>query len=268
VAQIIVGNPQLALIKLVPDFYESVTNPTGVSPLAAVDPSAEIGADCYVGPFVAIGPFVKIGPRSVIHSHVVIYQGVKIGEEATIHAGAVIREDCEIGNRCTVLSGAVIGSEGFGYLPGENGKLIAVPQVGTIKIGDDVDIGANSCIDRAALGETVIGRGSKIDNLVQIGHNVQLGRSVIVCGQAGIAGSTKIADGVIVGGGAGIADHAEIVSGVRIGAASGVIGSISEPGDYVGFPALPIQQWRKINAQLRHNSKSSPQLGAKKRGQR
>jgi UDP-3-O-[3-hydroxymyristoyl] glucosamine N-acyltransferase len=150
----------------------------------------------------------------------------------------------------------VIGADGFGYIPNPPRGLRKVPQVGSVKIGSDVEIGAHTCIDRGAFGSTTIGHGTKIDNLVQIGHNVSIGSHCLVCGQAAIGGSTKIRDGVVVGGAASIADHLELVSGVRLGGRSGVTTSLLEPGDYMGFPAVKATDWRRQQVLLRRTTRT------------
>ncbi len=246
-----VDDPYAAALKLIPLFFTPPLKPQGISERADVHPSAVIGKNVSIGAFASIGPEVTIGDDVTIHPHVVLYHGAKIGARSVIHAGAIVREFCEVGAENTVQNGAVIGADGFGYVPDPTVGLAPVPQVGTVKLGTRVDIGANTCIDRATLGSTSVGDGTKIDNLVQIGHNVKIGTHTIICGHAGIAGSTRIGNQVTIGGHAGIKDHVEIASGVRIGAKSGVTGNMKEKGDYIGFPAVKAGDWRRQMAALR-----------------
>ena len=226
-------------------FYEAAAWCAGVHPLASVDPSAEIGAGTSIGPFACIGPRVKLGRGCVVFPQVVLYPGVEVGEYSVLHAGAVVREHCKLGAHTLILSGAVIGSEGFGYYADKQRGLQMVPQVGRVELDADVHVGANSCIDRATLGSTSIGRGTKIDNLTQIGHNVQIGKQTLLCAQVGLAGSSRIGSGVVLGGGVGVADHVTITDRVRCGALAGVAGDLTTQGDYAGHPAVPAGQWRR-----------------------
>ena len=192
-----------------------------------------------------IGAEVQIGNNVTIHPHVVIYPGTIIEDDCIIHSGAIIREYCHLKKGCVIQNGAVIGSDGFGYVPDPALGLRAVPQVGRAVLGPLVDVGANSCIDRGALGDTSISLGTKVDNLVQVGHNVSIGEHTIVCGQSGIAGSTRIGARCVLGGSTGVGDHLNIPDDCRFGGNSGVITAIDEPGDYMGHPAIPAQQWRR-----------------------
>ncbi|MBX7144986.1 MAG: UDP-3-O-(3-hydroxymyristoyl)glucosamine N-acyltransferase [Oligoflexia bacterium] len=247
---IFVPNPQAALFDLIPHFFVMTATQSGISERADIHPSAKLGKGVNVGAFVSIGADVSIGDGSTVHPHVCLYQRVTVGRNCVIHSGAVLREDCAIGDNCTIQPGAVIGADGFGYIPDPKLGLKPIPQVGQVVIDKGVDIGANSCIDRAALGATRIGQATKIDNLVQVGHNTKIGKAVIICGQVGIAGSCNIADQVVLGGGTGVADHVSIGVGVRAAGRSGITSDISEPGDYMGFPALPARTWRRIYASL------------------
>lgn len=244
-----VKDPVAALIKLTPLFIEQRASVHGISSKAEIDPSAKIGSAVSIGAFSSVGADVVIGDNVTIYQSVTIYPGAKIGNNVTIHSGATIRENCVIQDGCVLQNGAVIGSDGFGYVLLEN-KLSAVPQVGNVVLSKGVDVGANSCIDRATLGKTAIGAGAKIDNLVQIGHNTNLGIGSIVCGQAGIAGSCKIGNGVVLGGQAGIADHITIADGVRLSAKAGITGDILEKGDYAGYPARPLKSWHREVSKL------------------
>lgn len=248
-ALIHVRDPLEALVKLIPVFFDTIAQ-QGISPLASIDPSAQIGNEVSIGAYCSIGPDVRINDNTTLHPHVTIYEGATIGRGTVIHSGAVVREFCTIGNDCTLHNNTIIGADGFGYIPDPNFGLVKVPQIGTVIIGDRVEIGANSCIDRGTFGDTVIGEGTKIDNLCQVGHNVVTGKNCIICGQAGIAGSVTMENGVVIGGNVGIADHVTIVSGVRVAGNSGVHRSLTEPGDYAGFPIRPAKEWRREAATL------------------
>ena len=183
-----------------------------------------------------------------------------------VHSGACIREGCEIGDYGIIQNGAVVGSEGFGYVPDLELGLRHVPQTGNVKLEARVDIGANTCIDRGTAGDTHIHLGSKLDNLVQVGHNVSIGSHSILCGQVGIAGSVNIGEQVVLGGNSGVADHVDIVSGVRVAAKSGVIADIDEKGDYIGFPAQKASTWRRQLVNLKNLPKILKELkGSKKK---
>jgi UDP-3-O-[3-hydroxymyristoyl] glucosamine N-acyltransferase len=252
---IIVSDPIRALVQISPLFYEPDSYPAGVHPSAVIDPSATVAASAHIGPFVSIGAGAVIEEGCVIHSHVSIYPRVTIRRRAVVHAHAVIREDCEVGEAGVIQPGAVIGADGFGYLPDPKRGLVPVPQMGSVTLHRGVDVGANSCIDRATIGETRIGVGTKVDNLVQIGHNVTIGSHSIICGQSGIAGSCSLGDQVVMGGNAGVADHVSITSNVRVAAKSAVMHDISAPGDYGGYPAAPAREWRKSIVVLRRLSR-------------
>lgn len=249
-AVIVVAKPFESLLQCMPHFFEPHPTLSGISPLASIAPSAKIAPSVAVGPFAVIGPDVEIGEGVIIHPHVVLYPGVKVGARTVIHSHASVREDCEIGADAVVQNGAVIGADGFGYLPDPKLGLVAVPQLGVVTLADRVEVGANSAIDRATLGVTSVGIGTKIDNLVQVGHNTKVGMHSILCGQVGIAGSCEIGNQVVLGGQVGVGDHLKIADGVRVGAKSGVHADLTERGDYLGFPILPAQLARRVFALL------------------
>ena len=197
-----------------------------------------------VGAFSVVGANAVIEDNVTIHPNVIIYPGVQIGSSTIVHAGAILREDVIIGRECCIQNGAIIGADGFGYYQEEN-DIKPVPQVGTVVLGDRVDVGAQTCIDRATLGTTRLGSSVKLDNLVQIGHNVWIEPGSIVCGHSALGGSVRVGSGVTIGGKVGIADHVSIADGVRIGAGSGVAQDIKERGDYAGYPTQTAQQWRR-----------------------
>lgn len=222
----------------------------GIHPTAIIDSTAQIAENTTIGAHAVIGPGAQIESGSTIHAGVFIGDGTKIGADALIYPNVTIRERITLGDRCIIHPGAVIGADGFGFNH-VNGCHEKIPQTGTVRIGDDVEIGANTAIDRATFGETVIGTGTKVDNFVQIGHNCEIGNHCIVCGNAGIAGSTIIADHVVVGAGAGVSGHLEIGAGAMIGGYSGVTRSL-KPGEIVfGYPAVELGRSKRMHAALR-----------------
>lgn len=248
---ITVKDPYRSIIKLIPRLYSPPSLPSDISPLAAIDASARIGENVAIAPFCVVGRNVEINEGTTLLPHVVIYEGARIGKHCTIHAGAVIREHCEVGDHATIQCGAVIGADGFGYYADPQRGLVPIPQIGKVTLEAKVDVGANTCIDRATFGTTKVGVGSKIDNLVQIGHNNKIGSHTVVCGQVGIAGSCTIGNQVVLGGATKIADHLSISDGVRIGGGSFVRTNVTEKGDYVGEGPLPKGQWLRVSAIIR-----------------
>ena len=237
-----------AVAKLL-QIYESMKpKRVGISDLAFIDPSAKIGEKCYIGPFVAIAEGVEIGEGCVLHPHVTIGRNAKVGANTEIYSNAVIYHDCKVGNRCVLHAGCVIGADGFGFQPTENGYE-KIPQIGIAIIEDDVEIGANSCVDRAVMGATIVHSGVKIDNLVQIGHNDEIGCHTVMSAQVGIAGSTKVGEWCMFGGQVGIADHATIANRVRAGAQAGIPNSVKKEGAVVqGTPAIDGRNFWKSSA--------------------
>jgi UDP-3-O-[3-hydroxymyristoyl] glucosamine N-acyltransferase len=248
---IAVPDPQRAFISLIPHFYTPYAVQQGVHPSAVIHPSASLGAGVSVGPGCVIGESTSIGDNVILDANVVMYSGVSIGVNTRIHSGCAIREGTSIGSHCIIHNNVVIGADGFGYLSDPKTGISKVPQVGNVIIGDHVEIGACTSIDRGTVGATVIGSHVKIDNQVQIGHNVRVDSHSIICAQVGIAGSCHIQRGVVLGGGVGVADHVTISSGARVGGHAGVISDIDEPGDYMGFPAIKATQYRRQQATLR-----------------
>lgn len=242
-----VANPYLAFAKLLTLFYVQPHPPRGVLPEACIGVGVSLGEDISIYPGAVVGDNVALGDRCVIHPGAVIYDGVTIGDDTTVHANAVVRERCRIGNRCVIQPGAVIGSDGFGYAP-DGSRYYPIPQIGIVVLEDDVEIGANTCIDRAALEVTLIRRGTKVDNLVQIAHNCQIGEDTMLCSQVGISGSARIGNHVTLTGQVGVAGHLTIGDNVMVGAKSGVPGSLAPNAGYSGIPALPHKQWLKSMA--------------------
>jgi UDP-3-O-[3-hydroxymyristoyl] glucosamine N-acyltransferase len=239
--------PYFAFARALELFHPAVRPVPGIHALAAVAPDAHVAPDAYIGPFVSIGAGAVVGPRTIVQAHVAIGDFASVGSDCVLHAHVSIRERVRIGDRVVIQNGAVVGSDGYGFTTGPDGRHYKVPQVGIVVVEDDVEIGANTTIDRAAVGETRIGSGSKIDNLVQIGHNVVLGRDVLLAAQVGISGSTTLEDRVTLGGQVGVQGHITIGRGAIAAGQSGVTNSV-EPGRFItGYPAIDNRQWRKAS---------------------
>lgn len=239
-------NPHLTFVRAIEIFFKPYRLEPGIHPSALVSPSAQLGKQVAVGALSYIGEEVKIGEGTVIFPLVAIYPRVEIGEGTVIHSHVSIREDVRIGSRVIIHNGAVIGSDGFGYVETAEGEHRKILQKGTLIIEDQVEIGANTAIDRAALGETIIRRGTKIDNLVQVAHNVEIGENSILAGQTGIAGSTKIGRNVLMGGQVGVADHVTIGERTRVAGGTGITKDVPPNSIIAGYPHLDIRDWRKI----------------------
>jgi|SRR5690349_2068449 len=210
--------------------------PRGVHPSAVVDASAELGADVSIGPLCHVGPLARIGARTILRAHVAIGEGASVGTDCELHPGVVLYDRVQVGARCIVHAGAVLGADGHGFEPRPEG-WVKIPQCGTVLVEDDVEIGANATIDRARFGATKIGRGSKLDNLVHIGHNVIVGEGSMILAQVGISGSTRLGRGVVLGGHTGVAGHIDLGDGVRAGGMSAVIGNWPAGSEIWGYPA-------------------------------
>jgi UDP-3-O-[3-hydroxymyristoyl] glucosamine N-acyltransferase len=240
-----VADPAAAFAAILPDFTPEPWVPApGIHPAAMVDETARIGADCHIGPFAVVGRGAVVGNGCLVESHAVIGEETTLGEGCRIFPNVTIRERCRIGNRVVIHAGAVIGADGFGY-EFRDGAQRKIPQTGTVQIDDDVEIGANTTIDRARFGRTLIGEGTKIDNLVMIAHNVSIGRHCIICAQVGISGSTRIGDHVTLAGQAGIVGHIAIGDGAIVGAQSGVSNDLAPKSVVVGSPPRPIGDWKR-----------------------
>ena len=233
-----VDDPRMAIARLLA-MYEEATKPnrTGIDPLASIAPTAKLGMEVYVGPFVVIEDGAEIGDGTQLNAHVTIGANVKIGENCVLYPNVTIYHGSIIGNRCVLHAGAVIGADGFGFQPDADGYH-KIPQIGIAELEDDVEIGANSCVDRAMMGKTIIRRGVKIDNLVQIGHNVEIGANTVLCGQVGVAGSTKVGEWCTMTGQVGVAGHLTVADHTIAAAQAGIASSIRKPGQTImGYPA-------------------------------
>ncbi|HEY7406382.1 MAG TPA: UDP-3-O-(3-hydroxymyristoyl)glucosamine N-acyltransferase [Candidatus Angelobacter sp.] len=242
-------NPQFAYALAVELFFAAPKYPPGIHPTAVVDPSAKIGRNASIGAYAVIGPEVEIGEDCTLQPHVVLYRGVKIGKNFFAHANVSIRENCQIGNNVLLHNGVVIGSDGFGFAKDDKGEWYKIPQTGKVVIEDDVEIQANCCIDRASLGETRIGRNTKIDNLTHIAHNCVVEENSMLCAQVGLAGSTEVGKNVILAGQVGVAGHCKIGDNVIVTAQSGTHGDIPAGSMVSGSPAFDHKQWlRSVTA--------------------
>jgi UDP-3-O-[3-hydroxymyristoyl] glucosamine N-acyltransferase len=248
VACLLTRNPYLAFARAVALLRPLETPAPGVDPSARVHPTAVLGQGVHVGALAVVGAGARLGARTVVHPHVVLYDGVEVGEDCVLHSGVQVRERCRLGNRVVVQNGAVVGSDGFGFARDDEGRYHKFPQVGTVVVEDDVEIGALTAIDRAALGETRIGRGAKLDNLVQIGHSVTIGENTVLAGQVGIAGSTRVGSGVTLAGQVGVAGHLTIGDGAIATAQSGIPGDVEKGAVVSGTPAIENRAWLKSSA--------------------
>ncbi|MBG83863.1 MAG: UDP-3-O-(3-hydroxymyristoyl)glucosamine N-acyltransferase [Phycisphaerae bacterium] len=253
-AVILVEDAEIAMLHVLESFSKAAEHPMepGIHPTAIIHESAQVDSGAHVGPHVTIGARSVIGNAVMLDAGVRIGSDVVIGDGTTLHANVVIEHTCCLGRGCRVHPSVVVGADGFGYRPDpEGGGLLKVPHLGTVHIGDDVEIGAGSCIDRGKFGATTIGDNTKLDNLVQVAHNVSIGRSTVIAAQAGIAGSAQIGDGVQIGAHAGIVEHLKVGDGARIGAKAGVIKNVAAGEVVAGIPAQPAKETLRQVAALR-----------------
>ncbi|MBI5491489.1 MAG: UDP-3-O-(3-hydroxymyristoyl)glucosamine N-acyltransferase [Deltaproteobacteria bacterium] len=244
---IAVKNPQLAFAALIELFRPASMPAPGVHPKSEVHPRAELGEGVSVGAFAVVEEGARIGPRAILFPNVYVGRNASVGEGSVLYPGVAVREDCVVGSRVIIHCNAVVGSDGFGYAR-EGRAYHKIPQRGIVRIEDDCEIGACATIDRATLGETVIASGTKIDNLVQIAHNVKVGRDSVIAAQTGIAGSARIGSGVQFGGQVGVVGHIEVGDGVMIGAKSGVTNSVPDGAVVSGIPAIAHKEWLRAAA--------------------
>ncbi len=252
IPRIVSENPYAYYARTVALFHPEEPVRAGIHPFAQVDGSANVDATAEIGAFVVVEPGASIGPRARIGAHCVIGKGSSVGEGTRLHPRVTVYDGCSIGERCILHSGVVIGADGFG-MAREAGRWLKITQVGGVRIGDDVEVGANTTIDRGALDDTVIGDGVKLDNQIQVGHNVVIGAHTVIAGCTGIAGSVTIGRDCMIGGGVGIVGHLSICDGVTISGFTFVTKSIVKPGTYTsGTPAMPHGEWLRNSAHLRH----------------
>jgi len=238
-------DPQRSFVQAQEYFFSAYRPEPGIHPLASVSPSACLGRNVSIGAYSIVGDFVEIGDNTVVFPMVTIYPRVQVGNDCLLHSQVSLRENITLGQRVILHNGVVIGSDGFGYLPSQEGSRQKIPQQGTVIIEDDVEIGSNTTVDRGALHATLIRRGVKIDNLVQIAHNVEIGENSVIMAQVGIAGSSRIGKNVILAGQAGVPDHIEIGDNAVVAAKTGITNNIPADTMVSGSPHLDIRTWRK-----------------------
>ena len=241
-----VDNAYESLAKLLNLYEMSKPQRTGIDPRAYVAETAKIGKDVYIAPFACIGDHAEVGDNTVIHPHATVGGGAKIGSNCILYANATVYHDCRVGNNCILHAGCVIGADGFGFAPTPQGYE-KIPQIGIVILEDNVEVGANTCIDRATMGATVIHSGVKLDNLIQIAHNDEIGSHTVMAAQVGIAGSTKVGEWCMFGGQVGIAGHLKIGNQVNLGAQSGVPGNIKSGSQLIGTPPMELKQYFKAS---------------------
>ena len=241
-------NPYFAWAKAVELFYQPPHYAPGIHPTAVVDPTAKIGKNAHLGPYVVIDEDVVIGDNAVLLAHVAIYRGARIGANFFAHTHAVVREFCELGSNVVLQNGVIVGADGFGFAKDDSGRWHKIVQSGNVVIEDDVEIQALSCIDRAAVGQTRIARGAKIDNLVQVGHASTVGENTLLCAQVGLAGSTEVGNNVILAGQVGVAGHCKIGDGAIATAQSGIPNDVEAGKTVSGYPAIDNKLWLRCSA--------------------
>jgi UDP-3-O-[3-hydroxymyristoyl] glucosamine N-acyltransferase len=243
-------DPYLSFARALELFHQPIRYAPGVHPTAVIHPSAKVGPNAHIGPYVVVGEEVEIGAGAVLLAHVVIYRGAKIGDNFFAHAHTVVRENCRIGNNVLLQNGVVIGADGFGFAKTAEGHWHKIPQPAPVVMGDDVEVQANSCIDRASVGETRIGRGVKVDNLVQVGHGSRVGDDALLCAQVGLGGSSEVGDKAILTGQVGVVGHCKVGEGAIVTPQSGVANDIAAGALVSGAPAVDHKLWLKYSALL------------------
>ena len=245
-----VNNAYESLAKLLNLYEMSKPKKTGIDPLAYIAPTAKIGENVYIAPFACVGDNAEIGDNTSLHPHATVGSGAKIGHDCILYPNVTVYHDCRVGNHCILHAGSVIGADGFGFAPSPEGYE-KIPQIGIVVLEDNVEIGANTCIDRATMGATIIRKGVKFDNLIQIAHNVEVGSHTVMASQVGIAGSTKVGEWCMFGGQVGVAGHIKVGNKVNMGAQSGVHSSIKDGEALIGTPPMPLKSYFKSSAVFR-----------------
>lgn len=245
-----VDNAYESLAKLLTLYEQNKPKLTGIDSLAYIAPTAKVGQNVYIGPFAYIGDYAEIGDNTAVHPHATVSAGAKVGSDCILYPNVTVYHDCRVGNRCILHAGCVIGADGFGFAPTPEGYE-KIPQIGITILEDDVEIGANTCVDRATMGATIVHRGVKLDNLVQIAHNDEIGSHTVMAAQVGIAGSTKVGEWCMFGGQVGIAGHIHIGNKVDLGAQSGVPGNLKDGSRLIGTPPMELKPYFKAQAVFR-----------------
>ena len=242
-----VDNAYESLAKLLNLYEMSKPKKTGIDPLAYIAPTAKIGENTYIGPFACVGDYAEVGDNTSLHPHATVGSGAKVGNDCILYPHATVYHDCRIGNGCILHAGSVVGADGFGFAPSPEGYE-KIPQIGIVILEDNVEIGANTCIDRATMGATVIHKGVKLDNLIQIAHNVEVGSNTVMASQVGIAGSTKVGEWCMFGGQVGLAGHIKVGDKVNCGAQSGIANNTKSGSTIMGSPAFEVKGFMKSSA--------------------
>ncbi len=239
-----VENSYEAFASLLTLVEEARPKKKGIHPTAVIEPTAKIGTDVYIGPFVSIGENCTVGDGCSLYPHVALGDNSRVGKNTIIYPGVTIYHECVVGSGCIIHAGTVIGSDGFGFAPQDGSEYKKIPQIGNVIIEDNVEIGANVAIDRATMGSTILHNGVKLDNLIQIGHNVEIGENTVMAAESGVAGSAKIGKNCMIGGQVAINGHIQIANGTKIGAQSGILGEIKEENTVlIGTPAIELKQF-------------------------
>ena len=250
-----VPNAYEAIAKLLTLYEQFKGKRSGIHPLAFVAESAKVAEDCYVGPFAYVGDNAEVGAGTQLYPHAVVEERAKVGENCILYPNVSVYHDCIVGNRVILHSGCVIGADGFGFAPSPNGYE-KIPQIGNVSLGDNVEIGANTCIDCATMGSTRINDGVKLDNLIQIAHNVELGKNTAIAAQTGVSGSTKIGSNCVIAGQVGFVGHIHIADGTKIGAQSGILGNVKKNGEEImGSPAMPLKDYLRMSVYTKNIEK-------------
>jgi UDP-3-O-[3-hydroxymyristoyl] glucosamine N-acyltransferase len=245
-----VRNPKLAFSLIGAALHPPLRREPAIHPTAVVAENADIALTAYVGPNVCVGEHTRVGPYTRLEAGVVLEANVSVGDDCVLHPNVVVYDNVSIGNRVILHAGVCLGADGFGYVRHDLGYQ-KFPQIGTVVIEDDVEIGAHTCVDRAALGRTRIGRGTKLDNMVHVGHNCDIGERVVIAAQTGISGSVVIEDEAVIGGQVGFGDHTRVLSGAVIGSKAGILpGKIVRPGVWWGIPVQPLDEYKRMNAHM------------------
>ncbi len=259
-----VDNAYESLAKLLTLYEMSKPKLVGIDPLASIHPTAKVGENVYVGPFAVIGEGAEVGDNTIIHPHVTIGTQAKVGKGCTLYPHVTIYHDCRVGDRCILHAGSVVGADGFGFAPSPDGYE-KIPQIGIAILEDDVEIGANTCVDRATMGATIVRRGVKLDNLIQVAHNVEVGSHTVMASQCGVAGSTKIGEWCMFGGQVGVAGHIKVGNHVNIGAQSGIPGNVKDGLTLMGSPVIDARQFFKSSVHFKNLPSMAQEINALKK---
>jgi UDP-3-O-[3-hydroxymyristoyl] glucosamine N-acyltransferase len=258
-----VDDPYQALARLLAFYEQARPAKKGIHPTAVIDEKASLGTDVFIGACAVISENAVIGDGCSLHPQVYIGENVKIGKNCTLHPGVKVYRDCLIGNDCTIHAGAVVGADGFGFAPVADSNFMKIPQIGNVILEDNVEIGSNTCIDRATMGSTIIRKGVKLDNLIQVGHNCEIGENTVIAAQSGLAGSTRVGKNCMFGGQVGLAGHLTIADGVKIGAQSGIMSTVTEENAVLlGYPATDSRQFLRSVAYIRRIPEISSRVDA------